>query len=228
MHLTRDCRGVSEVWLRLTENRLRPDFFNDDIHVWMINNLKCNTLIHGVEWKIIFGAATSVLWLNRNKKAFNDKVDSVKVLCCKVIHQAMAFHQSTIDFVETVQQVTRVNHSNIHWMPPPCDVCKLNCDGAMSGLGTNSVVGGVLRDHYDNFIFGFASALKSCNVLEAELHALSMGINLARLKGFWKVEIESDSLSVVRFIKEGCSSRHPLFNLISDIQDHLAWRMICI
>lgn len=67
----------------------------------------------------------------------------------------------------------------------------------------------------------FASALKSCNVLEAELRALSMGISIARLKGFRKVEIESDSLSVVWFIKEGYSSCHLLFNLISDIQDHL-------
>lgn len=32
LHLTWDCRGVLEVWLRLTENRLPPEFFNDDIH----------------------------------------------------------------------------------------------------------------------------------------------------------------------------------------------------
>lgn len=121
----------------------------------MINNLNCNTLFHGVVWKIIFGDATSVLWLNRNNKVFNDKVHSVKLLCCKVIHQARAFHQNAINCVEIDHQVARVNHSSIHWTPPSCDVCKLNCDGAVSGIGTISAAGGMLRDHFSNFIFGF-------------------------------------------------------------------------
>lgn len=56
------------------------------------------------------------------------------------------------------------------------------------------------------------------SVIEAELQAIRMGIQLAKLKGFQNAEIESDSLAAVRFVKDGCSSRHPLFNLISDIQ----------
>lgn len=79
----------------------------------------------------------------------------------------------------------------------------------------------VLRDHNGIFIFWYASALNPCNVIEAELHAISLGLRLAGLKGFREVEIEFDSLFAVRCIKEGCSSCDPLFNLISDIQDHL-------
>lgn len=97
----------------------------------------------------------------------------------------------------------------------------------MSGHGVNSSAGDVLRDHLGNFIFGFASSLNSCNVIEVEILAISMGLNLARLKGFRKLEIETDSLAAVRFIKAGCSSRHPLFNLVSGIQDLLRMEGSC-
>lgn len=106
-------------------------------------------------------------------------------------------------------------------MHPALGYCKLNCDGAVGSLGSSASAGGVLRDYLGNFIFGFASNLNSCNVIEAELLGVSMGLKLARLKGFRKVEIETDSSAAVRFIKVGCSSRHPLFNLISEIQDIL-------
>lgn len=187
----------------------------------MINNLKCTILIQGVEWRTIFGVATSFLRQRRNNKVFNGKVESVKETCCSVIHQARAFHQNATDCVLTHSLTHQVSHNNIHWSPPAFGYWKLNCDGAISGLGVNSSAGGVLRDHLGNFIFGFASPLNSCNVIEAELLALSMDLMLARLKGFQKVEIETGSLAAIRFIKAGCSSRHPLFNLISDIQDLL-------
>lgn len=100
-------------------------------------------------------------------------------------------------------------------------MAKLNCDGVVCGLGSNSSAGGVIRNHDGNFSLGFASNLGSRSVIKAELHAIRMGIQLARLKGFQKAVIEFDSLFAIRFVKDGCSSSHPLFNLISDIQDLL-------
>lgn len=48
----------------------------------------------------------------------------------------------------------------------------------------------MLRDQDGNFIFGFASALGPGSVIEAELQAIRMGIQLARLKGFQNVEVD--------------------------------------
>lgn len=221
LHLTRNCRSVMQVWYLLSENNLLRDFFTSDIQEWMTSNLKCTKVIQGVEWRILFGATTSGLWQRRNNKVFNGKVEYAKETCCSVIHQARAFYQSVADCVLTHAQIDQVSHNNIHWIPPDFGYWKLNCDGAVSGLGGSASAGGVLRDHFGNFVFGFASDLPSYNVIQAELRAVSMGIKLAWLKGFRKVVIETDSAVAVCFIKAGCSSRHLLFNLISETQDLL-------
>lgn len=114
--------------------------------------------------------------------------------------------------------IARVSDTNIHWSPPSSGYVKFNSDGAVCNHGSKAAVGGVFRDHEGRFLFGFALDLSPCSVIEAELHAILAGINLARLKGFRMVMIESDSLLVVRFIRDGCSSRHPLFNLVSNIR----------
>lgn len=219
LHMVRDCRGAMQIWTHLARNNLPLDFFTADLHSWLINNLNCSTLVHGLDWKIIFGAASSSIWQSRNNKVFNSKVDTVKDLCCKVMFQARSFHQSALDCMQTVPLLNQVGHNNIRWAAPSLGAWKLNCDGVVCGFGTISSAGGVLKDHHGNFIFGFALALKSYTVMEVKLHAISVGLNLVRLKGFRNVEIEFDSLYAVRFIKEWCSSRHLLFNLINDIQD---------
>lgn len=58
-------------------------------------------------------------------------------------------------------------------------------------------------------------------MVEAEVRAIHMGILLAKLKSFRKVNFETDSFSAIRLIKEGCPSLHPLFNLVSDVQSLL-------
>lgn len=221
LHMARDCRSSFQIWTWLAGNKLPHGFLSPDPHDWMINNLRCTSLRHGVEWRIIFGAATTCIWQNRNNKVFIDKVDHVEEICWRVVRQAQAFQQCAADGVLTCSLISQADLTNNQWRPPPFGVWKLNCDGAVCDFGNSASAGGVLRDHEGAFILGFASILSPCNVLEAELHAISMGIKLARLKGARKMEIESDSLTAVRLIMVGCSSNHPLFNLISVIQELL-------
>lgn len=84
--------------------------------------------------------------------------------------------------------------------------------------GEVAALGGVFRNQWGGFMLGFASRLGSCSVLTAELSAIRVEIELAHLNKYKEVVIESDSLLAVRLIKEGCSSFHPLFNTVSDIQ----------
>lgn len=196
LHMTRDCRGSMHVRSSLAENFMPPNFFDTDLHLWMLENLRCTTLIHGLEWNIIFGAAASCIWQARNNRVFNEEVATIKVICCKALRQPRAFHQSKTDSIQTASLLNRVSHNNIKWGAPSFGSWKLNCDGVVCSFGIVSSAGGVLRYHNGIFISGYVSDLNPCNVIEAELHAISLGLRLAGLKGFREVEIESDSLFV--------------------------------
>lgn len=102
--------------------------------------------------------------------------------------------------------------------PPANNLLKLNCDAAVSDHGAKAAAGGVFRNSVGIFIIGFASALKPCSILEAELLAIQAGIIMARKHGVERLLIHSDSLLAVRLITLGCPNVHPRGRLVRDIQ----------
>lgn len=84
------------------------------------------------------------------------------------------------------------------------------------------MVGGVFRNHWGVFLWGFASHIGSGSITEAELLAILVGAKLAVLKGFSRIIVESDSLVAVKLINKGCSLLHPAYNLVKDIVDALS------
>lgn len=94
---------------------------------------------------------------------------------------------------------------------------KLNCDGAVCNYGDSVAVGGVFRNHWGVFLWGFASHIGSGSITEAELQAILVGVKLALRKGFSMICVESDSMVAVKLINEGCASIHPAHNLVKDI-----------
>lgn len=85
----------------------------------------------------------------------------------------------------------------------------------------NAAVGGVLRTEHGGFVLGLSTKLGRATVLEAELHAISVGINLTQARGYRQVAIESDSLLAVKLVRNGCPRLHPNHNLVHEIQQKL-------
>lgn len=103
------------------------------------------------------------------------------------------------------------------WNKPSSGWTKLNCDAAVSHLGTNAAAGGVLRGADGHFIFAFSSYLGSCNTSEAELNSILLGASMIVARGLRRVVIESDSLLAIRLIRVGCSTLHPNYGIVRDI-----------
>lgn len=221
LHMVRDCEVISQIWLFLSENSLPQMFSVEDTRLWISQNLKMNISIKGVKWKTLFGAATSCIWQARNVRVFQGKVIATRELGIKALYQALAFHQSYVDLQQLNAPLARNSYDLIHWKALDPGILKLNCDGAVGHHGDVAAGGGVLRDHRGDLILAFASPLGHTSALEAKIRAIHIGINLVRLKRCRKVIIETDSRSAVRLIKEGCSSLHLLFNLISEIHKTL-------
>lgn len=140
-NMTHDYRGSMHVWSSLAGNFMPSNFFDTNLHSWMLENLRCTPLIHGLEWNIIFGAAASCIWQARNNGVFHEEVATVKVICCKALHLAWAFHQSKTDNIQTSSLLNRVSHNNIKWGAPSFGSWKLNCDGVVCSFGIVSSTG---------------------------------------------------------------------------------------
>ena len=96
----------------------------------------------------------------------------------------------------------------VYWCRPPLHCFKLNFDGASKanpGLGGG---GGVIRDHFGNFVAAFSSGYGSCTNMYAEFHALKDGLYLCLDMGLDlnNVMVESDSKVLVDTINSSkCS-----------------------
>ncbi|KAK7376153.1 hypothetical protein VNO78_35007 [Psophocarpus tetragonolobus] len=109
----------------------------------------------------------------------------------------------------------------VWWTAPPPDFVKINCDGAFSTChGSKASAGGVVRDWEGKFAVGFSHLLNNCEtVVEAELLAIKIGIQVTISKGFKKLVVESDSYSAIQLINDGVFTCHPYPALVSSILD---------
>lgn len=86
---------------------------------------------------------------------------------------------------------------------------KLNADGSMvnSILGTGSC----LRDDHGNWIIGLAKHVGNDSVLQAELWAIFLGLNIAlQINKNLNIEIETDSSQSVYLLSDYSNGFHPL------------------
>ena len=98
---------------------------------------------------------------------------------------------------------------------------KCNTDGSVAGADRIAGCGGVARDMFGQWIFGFCRNLGSSNVLWTELWAIHTMLHLAWERRVPKVVIESDSAVAVNLIIDGCPVLHPYDSLVLQIRE---WR----
>lgn len=62
LHLFRDCTLAAQIWRFLSGNVFPPNFFVEELNLWLANNLRDVTPIRGVTWHLIFGVAILMIW----------------------------------------------------------------------------------------------------------------------------------------------------------------------
>ncbi|KAJ8768371.1 hypothetical protein K2173_021524 [Erythroxylum novogranatense] len=78
------------------------------------------------------------------------------------------------------------------WLPLPTNWVRLDTDGAVTTLGTQAAVGGVLRDHSGHWLMGFTHNVGPCTPLDAEFWGILHRLTLARCLGYTLVQLHSD------------------------------------
>lgn len=219
MHLFRDCDDVKDAWWVISKGIVPNYFFLEEGRRWLELNLEEEVQIEGLGWNVWFGLTTLAIWKRRNEKVFQGVVVSNTKLYHRVCTQAM-WAQSSIDSASSIN-VLSTHHTSrqINWEVPSPGWVKLNVDAAVTNFGATAAVGGVLRNEDGNFILGFAMDVGDATITIAELKAILTGLQLLRWKDFPNIEISSDSLTAVRMVQGGCSTLHPCFQLVKDIQD---------
>ncbi|MBA0835174.1 hypothetical protein Goarm_007469 [Gossypium armourianum] len=107
---------------------------------------------------------------------------------------------------------------NTHWQALALGWIKINCDTTVHSNSNEASIGGLIRDHYGNWMAGFSGYLGLSSMLRAESHAIWEGLLVA---WFRQVIVESDCadagtlinsssqassvLAVVNSIKELCN-----------------------
>lgn len=100
------------------------------------------------------------------------------------------------------------------WEHPPEDWVKLNTDGASKQGGSKASCGGLLRDPFSAWIWGFAANLGASSSVEAELWGLYYSLLIAWFKNHRRVIIAIDSKEALFLLQRRDLQGHPLAPLI--------------
>jgi ribonuclease HI len=90
----------------------------------------------------------------------------------------------------------------VRWLPPRELYVKVNTDGASMG---NEIARceGLIRGSQGEWLGGYAKCVGVCSAFVAELWGVLEGLKYVRSRGFRKVELNIDSLTVVQVLKSG-------------------------
>ncbi|KAL0345577.1 UNVERIFIED_CONTAM: putative ribonuclease H protein [Sesamum radiatum] len=93
----------------------------------------------------------------------------------------------------------------IFWEKPEEGWVKLNTDGASRGNSSVAGVSGIIRNHFGEVLLAFQELLRIASNIQAELSALHRGLLICKERGFIRVWIELDALSVLQLLKKPLS-----------------------
>lgn len=103
------------------------------------------------------------------------------------------------------------------WQPPSIGWTKCNVDGASKGGDHGVGCGGVFRDSIGKWILGFTLKLIDMGILSAELCSILKGLELAWVRDFQRLVVESDLREAIELIRSRCATLHLLEPLIRKI-----------
>ncbi|PNY06182.1 ribonuclease H [Trifolium pratense] len=219
IHVMRDCPVAHEIWNNLVPLQGRLAFFTCNYQNWVVINMEVTVkTIEGVEWRVVWATACYYIWRWRNKFKFDSNF--VRPLHPhKEIMNYVDCYNKAKPVVDVVSASSR-RRIDIRWRAPQRDCICLNTDGAL--LGGVAGCGGAFRDSNGAWKGGFAKNIGSASAYVAELWGVYEGLCLARRKSFNNIELQVDSLVVVRGIKGeevGSASGRILLNRIRQLMN---------
>lgn len=156
---------------------------------------------------------------------------------CKMVHDnsnscpplpeltASLADRSVVEFLSLVSSKENRNHFNNtpvishQWVNPPVGTFKINCDVAWDKVTNAAFDGVVIRDHSGILLDGIAHCFQSLLVVQAECYAIRNGLELAHVRGFTNVTVETDSKVCFAAVQEDISVLNwTLYPVLYDIR----------
>ncbi|XP_050113925.1 uncharacterized protein LOC126592246 [Malus sylvestris] len=196
--------SLSDLWLVFLSKRFSPHLRN----VWLASGF----------------FLLMAIWKMRNKVKFEGKPPSFSRLYRSTsawIRQVGALTPGHVRGILDRQLLVSLgispNSCKAHsivpvlWHPPLFSWVKVNTDGLAKGNPGPAACGGVFRDSAGYFLGGFSLSLGHRTSFYAELHAVILAVELAHVRGWKNLWLESDSSSVISCFASGSFS--PLWSL---------------
>lgn len=176
------------------------------------------------------------LWKSRNASKFEGKPLNIHAAIWKInrsIKELLSIKKFEEDrpsdlsilqnFQLSLAPVKERRPTLVSWLLPPSGRFKLNADGASRGNPGTSGGAGVLRDATGNLLLAYAFPYGFCTGFEAEFRAVLDGLRTCRELELIVDIVEVDSLSLASLLQGRSSIPWKLWNLWSELQDHLSF-----
>ncbi|MBA0804540.1 hypothetical protein Gohar_004120, partial [Gossypium harknessii] len=95
------------------------------------------------------------------------------------------------------------DYTKEYWQPPRVGWVKVNIDGSVPKHTSSAAVGGVIRVHKGNWLFGFGLRIDRSGIFQTEARALYEGLVVAWHERFRQIEVESDNPILIDVVSNG-------------------------
>ena len=201
-------------------NYIWNHFFNmfgidrDKFNAWNFfvtrNNSMSFMFIRSVAYSVMWE-----LWFFRNKTKFTQVKTNLGYLfvklkiwvkdLCSLLYGKSCYNNYEKNFMSAlgIKYLTSKSLTClvICWSPPAMPYAKLNVDGASKGNPGHSGGGGVIRSSTGKILFAFHNYYGINTSLFAETKALLDGLKFCNRMGLSQVEVETDSMVLLKMVK---------------------------
>ncbi|KAK8519573.1 hypothetical protein V6N12_025606 [Hibiscus sabdariffa] len=95
---------------------------------------------------------------------------------------------------------TSVVSEPVEWQPGPINSCTLNSDGAVNLHTSMGSTGGLLHNHFGNWLIGSNKKARLSSPLQAEILGIYVGFRLAWDNDYKHVQVQSDLSEALNLI----------------------------
>lgn len=125
-------------------------------------------------WDAILPFCLWNIWLNKKHNLFNNKDDKTS------IEQTIGLaNDSTLNIGNLPKYTKPTSTIFLSWKSPQLGILKLNTDESVTSQLGPSKLGGVFRDHEENWTLGYTKDLPHVDAQQAELLVILEGLRLA-------------------------------------------------
>lgn len=208
-HVIRSCPKARYIWRIFISYGNLKVVSDLQTHDWLKVNLvdEGDEQVGDLPRKYLFSSIVWHIWKERKNKVINGEEPNTAKLCYQIRSFA---REVAFSFSLNSQSSLTKERRLISWSYPAAGKIKLNTDGSVKEECGRYGYGRVIRDDKGQWLGGYYGKLNQCNSLEAELHAILVGLELIRSDQRNTVIVESDSSVAVNLAKAPRDEGHPM------------------